>query len=69
MPLLADEQKSLLTAVGVWIEKSLYGRKYMGVNRTTFVIDSAGVVVQVWSKVKPKGHAAQVLEWLEANNR
>ena len=69
MPLLADEQKGVCTALGVWVEKSLYGRKYMGVNRSTFVVDSDGVVVHAWSKVKPKGHAAQVLEWLEENSR
>ena len=69
MPLLADEQKSLLTALGVWVEKSLYGRKYMGVDRSTFVVNSDGVVVHAWSKVKPKDHATQVLAWLEANSR
>ena len=60
--LLADEDHALCEAYGVWVEKSMYGKKYMGVQRATFLIDAAGVVQKVWPKVKPEGHAAEVLE-------
>jgi len=60
-PLLADTEKAAATAYGVWAEKSLYGRKYMGVARTTFVIDAQGKIAQVFEKVKPEGHATEVL--------
>ena len=59
--LLADEDKSMLEAYGVWAEKSMYGRKYMGVVRTTVLIDEKGKVAQVWEKVKVPGHAENVL--------
>ena len=51
---------------GAWVEKSMYGRKYMGIERCTFLIDAAGVIRQVWRKVKVPGHAAQVLEAVRA---
>jgi peroxiredoxin Q/BCP len=60
-PLLADEDHAVAEAYGVWGEKSMYGRRYMGINRTTFIIDGAGTVRTVFEKVKPKGHAAEVL--------
>lgn len=63
-PLLADTEKALCQACGVWVEKSMYGRKYMGVERTTFIIDEKGVVTHVWNKVKVPGHAAEVLKAL-----
>ncbi len=47
---------------GVWVEKNMYGRKYWGVQRATFLVDGAGKTAKVWPKVKPKGHAAEVLE-------
>ena len=59
--LLADEGKSTLEAYGVWTEKSMYGRKYMGVERTTFLIDADGKIARVWNKVKVPGHADDVL--------
>jgi peroxiredoxin Q/BCP len=59
--LAADEEKSVVEAYGVWVEKSMYGRKYMGVERTTFLIDAKGRISQVWRKVKVPGHAAAVL--------
>ena len=62
--LLVDVDKKLCEAVGVWVEKSMYGRKYMGVERTTFVIDGDGVVTHVFAKVKPRGHALEVLKAL-----
>jgi peroxiredoxin Q/BCP len=58
--LLADVEHRLAEDCGVWVEKSMYGNKYMGVERTTFLIDEEGVVRQVWRKVKPQGHAAEV---------
>ncbi|MBI5708325.1 MAG: thioredoxin-dependent thiol peroxidase [Armatimonadetes bacterium] len=63
-PLLADPEKKLIEACGLWVEKTLYGRKYMGVDRTTFLLDEKGVVARVWRKVKPEGHAEEVLRAL-----
>ena len=63
-PLLNDEDSAVCQAYGVWQEKQLYGRKYMGVMRTTYVIDAAGRVERVWEKVKEKGHAAAVNAFL-----
>jgi thioredoxin-dependent peroxiredoxin len=60
--LASDEPGDVTEAFGVWGEKSLYGRVYMGVERATFLIDGAGVVRRVWRKVKVKGHAAEVLD-------
>lgn len=65
-PLLADEDHSLAEAYGAWGEKSMYGRKYFGVLRTTYLIDAAGKIARVFEKVKPKGHAAEVLAALSA---
>jgi len=59
--LASDQQKSMLEAYGVWVEKSMYGRKYMGVERTTILIDREGRVARIWSKVKVPGHAEEVL--------
>ncbi|MEL7048927.1 MAG: thioredoxin-dependent thiol peroxidase [Pseudomonadota bacterium] len=59
--LLADEDKTAAEAYGVWVEKSMYGRKYMGVERSTFLIDAKGKVAQIWRKVKVKGHVDEVL--------
>jgi len=64
-PLIADEDKSLCKAFGVWKEKSMYGRKYMGVERSTFLIDEKGVIRKAWRKVKVSGHADEVLEALK----
>ena len=63
-PLLADEDHAVAEAYGVWGEKSMYGRKYRGILRTTFVIDPAGRIARVFENVKPKGHAAEVLRSL-----
>ncbi len=60
-PLVSDEEKTMLEAYGVWVEKSMYGRKYMGVERSTFLIDEEGRIVRIWSKVKVPGHAEEVL--------
>ncbi len=63
--LLADTDQALCKALGVWVEKSMYGRKYMGVERSTFLVDENGVIVKVWRKVKPQGHAQEVLAALK----
>jgi peroxiredoxin Q/BCP len=60
--LASDEDGAACEAFGVWVEKSLYGRKYMGIERATFLIDAKGKIVRVWHKVKVKGHADEVLE-------
>ncbi len=59
--LLADEDKVALQAYDIWKEKSMYGKKYMGVERTTFVIDPMGHIAKVFEKVKPAGHAEEVM--------
>lgn len=64
MSLLADAEHAVAEAFGVWAEKSMYGKKYMGVERTTFVIGPDGVVQHVFTKVKPKDHADEVLAYL-----
>jgi peroxiredoxin Q/BCP len=60
-PLVSDESKKMLEAYGVWKEKSMYGRKYMGVERTTFIIDGKGVISHVFRKVKVDGHVDEIL--------
>ncbi|UNE53440.1 peroxiredoxin [Bartonella machadoae] len=59
--LVSDEEKTTLEAYGVWVEKSMYGRKYMGVERSTFLIDSTGKIVEEWRKVSVPRHADEVL--------
>ena len=59
--LLSDEEKTFLEACGVWVRKSMYGRSYMGVERTTALVDGEGRVAEVWNKVKVPGHAEAVL--------
>ena len=62
-PLASDaETGGLSDALGIWLEKSMYGRTYMGMERTTYLVDASGRIARVWRKVKVKGHAAQVLE-------
>lgn len=62
----ADEDGKVTEAYGVWQEKSLYGRKYMGIMRATFLIDGDGVIRRIWPKVSVKGHAAEVLAAAQA---
>ena len=64
--LASDEDKSALQAYGVWKEKSMYGRSYMGVERSTFLIDKDGKIAKIWHKVKVPGHAQDVLEAAKA---
>jgi len=61
-PLASDEDGKVCEAYGTWVEKSMYGRKYMGIERSTFVIDGKGIVRDVWRKVKVPGHAEEVLK-------
>jgi peroxiredoxin Q/BCP len=65
-PLLCDVDRKVAEAYGVWVEKSMYGKKYMGVARTTFLIGKDGKIAKIFSKVKPAGHAEEVLEALAA---
>jgi len=60
-PLASDEKKELVNAYGVWKEKSMYGRKYMGTERTTFVIDEKGRITHIFPKVKVDGHVEEIL--------
>ena len=59
--LASDEDKAVAGAYGVWVEKSMYGRTFMGVERTTFLISPKGRILRIWRKVRPKGHAEAVL--------
>ncbi len=59
--LLADEEHAVAEKYGVWVEKSMYGKKYMGVERSTFIINKEGKIAKIFAKVKPAGHAAEVL--------
>ena len=65
-PLASDESTEVAQAFGVWVEKSNYGKKYMGMERSTFLIDKNGVVAKMWPKVKVEGHAAAVLAAVQA---
>ena len=64
--LLVDTDKKIVRDYGVWGEKSMYGRKYMGIDRATFLIDGKGVIRGIWRKVKVPGHADEVLEAAQA---
>ncbi len=64
-PLLSDERKTVSTDYGVFKEKSMYGKTFLGVERTTFAIDKEGVVRRVWPKVKVEGHIDEVLEFVK----
>jgi peroxiredoxin Q/BCP len=65
-PLAADVDGKTVEAYGVWVEKSMYGRKYMGIDRSTFLIDPHGKIARVWRKVKVPGHVAEVLAAAQA---
>ncbi|PZP85388.1 MAG: thioredoxin-dependent thiol peroxidase [Azospirillum brasilense] len=64
--LLSDEEGKACEAYGTWVEKSMYGKKYMGIQRATFLIDAAGKIAQIWPKVSVTGHAAEVLKHAQA---
>ena len=63
--LLADEDKKMCQDYGVWVEKSMYGKKYMGVARTTFIIDKNGKIAKIFEKVKPEGHNQEIIASLK----
>jgi len=65
-PLLSDADDTVCEAYGVWVEKNMYGRKYMGIERATFLIDGAGNIARIWRKVKVPGHAEAVLDAVRA---
>ncbi len=65
-PLLSDPEKAIMNAYGVWVEKSMYGKKYMGAERSTFVIDPQGRIAAILRKVKPAEHVAQLQEALSS---
>jgi thioredoxin-dependent peroxiredoxin len=65
-PLVSDTDGKICEKYGTWVEKSLYGRKYMGIERATFLIDKEGVIAKVWHKVKVAGHVDEVAEALKA---
>ena len=65
-PLGSDAEGAAVEAYGVWVEKSMYGRKYMGIERATYLIDGSGRIAKVWRKVKVPGHAADVLKAVQA---
>lgn len=66
-PLASDPvENGLADALGIWVEKNMYGRTYMGMERTTYLLDGEGRIARVWRKVKVKGHAAEVLEAAKA---
>jgi thioredoxin-dependent peroxiredoxin len=66
VPLASDPEGGTVEAFGAWVEKSMYGRKYMGIDRSTFLIDGDGVIRRIWRKVKVPGHAAEVLKAVKA---
>jgi peroxiredoxin Q/BCP len=65
-PLLADEDHAVAEKYGVWVEKNLYGKKSMGIARTTFLIDKTGKIAAIWPKVKVDGHIREVIKQLES---
>lgn len=62
VPLASDPEGAMIEAYGSWVEKNMYGRKYMGIERSTFLIDAAGKLARIWRKVRVPGHAAEVLK-------
>ncbi len=61
-PLIADTEKKMVEGYGVWVEKSMYGRKYMGIARTTFIINEKGIIISIIDKVDTKNHSQQILD-------
>lgn len=68
-PLASDEKGEMTEAYGVWVEKSMYGRKYMGIERSTFLIDEKGRILKIWHKVKITNHVNEILKTLNASDR
>lgn len=68
-PLLSDEEGKVTEAYGVWVEKSMYGKKYMGIERATFLIDPSGKIAHIWRNVKVTGHVDDVLKAIKAQKK
>jgi peroxiredoxin Q/BCP len=68
-PLASDAEGDVCERYGVWVEKSMYGRKYMGIERTTFLIDGEGIIQHIWHKVKVPGHIDEVMATVEELNK
>lgn len=68
-PLASDENNDVCEQYGTWVEKSMYGRKYMGIDRSTFLIDEKGKIAQIWRKVKVPGHVEAVMEEIKENTK
>ena len=68
-PLISDEEGAICEAYGTWVEKSMYGRKYMGIDRATFLIGPDGKILEIWRKVKVPGHVEAVLATLNENKK
>ncbi|MEM9421244.1 MAG: peroxiredoxin, partial [Pseudomonadota bacterium] len=66
IPLGSDEEGTVVEDYGVWVEKNMYGKKYMGIERATFLIDGKGIVREVWRKVRVPGHVEKVLDAVNA---
>lgn len=66
-PLLADEDHAVTESYGCWVEKQMYGKKYMGAQRNTYIVGKDGRIAHVFEKVEPEGHDQEVLKWFEAN--
>ncbi len=67
-PLASDPEAKVIDAYGAWVEKSMYGKTYMGIERRTVLVDAAGRIAQIWPKVKVEGHADEVLKAVRALN-
>ena len=65
---LASDLGNACDKLGIWIEKSMYGKKYFGINRSTFILDKNGKMLHCWSKVKVKGHVDEVIDFIKKNN-
>lgn len=68
-PLASDENSDVCEKYGTWVEKSMYGRKYMGIDRSTFLIDEDGKIAAMWRKVKVPGHVEEVMETIKQTNK
>lgn len=67
--LLSDTEKTMAEAFGVWVEKRMYGRTYMGIQRTTFIVNEEGVIEQIFEKVDTKNHYQQILDWHNSQSK
>ena len=66
---LSDENLTFISSIGAWVEKTMYGKKYMGVERTSLLVSNSGKIIKIWRKVRVKGHITEVLEKIKQNNQ